>query len=591
MKLKTYLENYRYYILGVVLLLFLIARALFVPPLHDEIATLFYFVETGDILNELTNLDANNHLLNSYFGRILYLLFDPSLFVFRLPNILAFLLFFIVSIQIFKEITDKKIQFFAVLALNTTPFIIEYFALTRGYGLGMGFMLLMLLKLSHWLKKQSFYALLICVLAGVLSVFSNLVFLNSFLIALTIILFITAYHFKKTAIKKTLIRLLVIVTGFALILPLINFGLRLRANEALYYGDSTSFWEVTGRSLSKMLFYTDHFLIKYTLLLFIIGVVGHTVLKTKNLISNLLHDTGFLLSIFFVGNLIGIFMLALFFNINYPEDRAAIYLVVLGLLLFAILIPTYKIKYGSYLLLLFPVLFLVNLNFSHALVTPDQHLQKEFYHKFRATIKNQPTAIYPTQHLTWAYYERDQPKKKLVSSSKEVNELTDYIITRPPYSDSVPLFTEIITDEISNAVGLARKSQFGTALIYTKAFSAKERKDEFATIDKIVLPEALKNSFLEIWLAGSIRLAKNYKHCSLVIDATYADDSHFYNAYPFHWFYSPKNCNFEFELTQRLPKKRGLENIKVYLWNKYNRNIKFIKGKYELRRILIDGTR
>lgn len=591
MKIIRFVFTYRFFILGFLLTLYLLVRALLVPPLHDEIATLFYFVETGDILNNFTNLDANNHLLNSYLGRLLYLLFEPNLFVYRLPNILAFLLFFYSSIQIFREIKDKKTQFLAVFALSATPFILEYFALTRGYGLGMSFMLFMFVKLNQWLTESSFSSLVFALLAGLLSVFSNLVFLNSFLITLGIVFLFLVYNYRKINLRSLIVNLSILILAFVLVLPLINFGLKLRASKALYYGDLTSFWEVTGSSLSKMLFHTDHYLIKYTLLLFVFGIISYVLIKSRRFMFTIKHNIGFLLSVFFVGNLIAIFLLALIFDVNYPEDRAAIYLVVLGIPILAHAVYSSKIKGFYIILLIFPILFLFNLNFSHALVTPDQHLQKAFYNKFRAESLNQPVTIYPTQHLAWAYYERNQSHKKIVSSSKTISDLSDFYISRPPYSDSLESFEVLFQEKISNSKALERINKFTTEAFYSKEFQSTEKNDEYLNIDEIEATEQLKNSVIEIQIKGSLKLERNYKHCSLVFDATYENGSNYYNAYPFHWYYSPKNSNFEFEVIQRLPKREGLKNIKLYIWNKFNRNIKFIKGKYELRRIITNGTR
>lgn len=209
----------------------------------------------------------------------------------------------------------------------------------------------------------------------------------------------------------------------------------------------------------------------------------------------------------------------------------------------------------------------------------------------RAESINHPVSIYPTQHLAWAYYERNQSQKKLVSSSKTVSDVSDFYISRPPYSDRLESFEVLFQEKVSNSKALERINKFKTELLYAKEFQSTEKHDEYINIDKITATEQLNNCIIDIEIKGSIKLETNYKYCSLVFDATYEDGSNFYNAYPFHWYYSPKNSNFEFEVIQRLPKREELKNIKLYIWNKFNRNIKFIKGKYELRRIITNGTR
>lgn len=234
-----------------------------------------------------------------------------------------------------------------------------------------------------------------------------------------------------------------------------------------------------------MLFHTDHYLIKYTLILFVFGILSYVLFKSRRFMFTIKHNIGFLLSVFFVGNLIAIFLLALIFDVNYPEDRAAIYLVVLGIPILAYAIHSSSLKGLFIILLIFPILFLFNLNFSHALVTPDQHLQKAFYKKFRAESLNQPVTIYPTQHLAWAYYERNQSHKKMVSSSKTISDLSDFYISRPPYSDSLDSFEVLFQEKISNSKALERINKFSTEAFYSKEFQSTEKHDEYLNIDKI----------------------------------------------------------------------------------------------------------
>ena len=49
--------------------LYVVLRAALVPWVHDECASLFWFVERGEFLPWKAHWDANNHVLSSAIGR------------------------------------------------------------------------------------------------------------------------------------------------------------------------------------------------------------------------------------------------------------------------------------------------------------------------------------------------------------------------------------------------------------------------------------------------------------------------------------------------------------------------------------------
>ncbi|MCH8554049.1 MAG: DUF2827 domain-containing protein, partial [Schleiferiaceae bacterium] len=61
---------------------------------YDEVWTITHFAKFyyPDVLT-CTPCDANNHILNTLFIKVLFTLFGESLFLARLPNVLAFLMY------------------------------------------------------------------------------------------------------------------------------------------------------------------------------------------------------------------------------------------------------------------------------------------------------------------------------------------------------------------------------------------------------------------------------------------------------------------------------------------------------------------
>src|SRR5690606_30488690 len=84
--------------LCLIIFTYLVLRAIFVPILHDEAITYFFYVNSGNYIpfvNWGSHADVNNHLLNSFLMFFTNKWFGNDLIVLRLPNILSAILLFI----------------------------------------------------------------------------------------------------------------------------------------------------------------------------------------------------------------------------------------------------------------------------------------------------------------------------------------------------------------------------------------------------------------------------------------------------------------------------------------------------------------
>ena len=83
-----------------------------------------------------TRLDyANNHVLNSVAIHLATVLFGPTIFAIRLPNVLAGFLYLYATAIVVRQVEARAVAL-AILVLN--PYLIEHFALARGYGISAG---------------------------------------------------------------------------------------------------------------------------------------------------------------------------------------------------------------------------------------------------------------------------------------------------------------------------------------------------------------------------------------------------------------------------------------------------------------------
>lgn len=116
-------KKWFYWTLFMCLFGYAIMRAWFVVPMLDELATFFDYIRTGHYFNTIEHLDANNHVLNSFFGHQFYRLFGDHFFLFRLPFLLAFPIYFFSIKYIVQSSLPKHTQVIVFLSLICTPYI------------------------------------------------------------------------------------------------------------------------------------------------------------------------------------------------------------------------------------------------------------------------------------------------------------------------------------------------------------------------------------------------------------------------------------------------------------------------------------
>ena len=123
--------------------------------------------------------DANNHWLNTFLMQPSIAIFGVSEWSIRLPNLFGHLLYLCASIVLIKNISKNIwVALAGFCLLNFNPFLLEFFALARGYGLGVGCMMMSMTLFFLWIKKQKTSWLVGSFFMTVLAVLSNFIFLN-----------------------------------------------------------------------------------------------------------------------------------------------------------------------------------------------------------------------------------------------------------------------------------------------------------------------------------------------------------------------------------------------------------------------------
>jgi len=127
--------------IGATLTTLLVVRARSLSFTHDESLTYLHGVRPGLArLVTFSYVDANNHLLNTLLAWLSSLLFGNGELALRLPNLAAFVLFFAAVFLLLRRRVHPALVVPGLLLVVCNPFQLDFFALCRGYGLGLGLM-------------------------------------------------------------------------------------------------------------------------------------------------------------------------------------------------------------------------------------------------------------------------------------------------------------------------------------------------------------------------------------------------------------------------------------------------------------------
>ena len=116
-------------------------RAVRVPIVHDEALTYFQFVAgpwAGSLDPRIPFPENNN--LNAILSATAWKVFGGGELAFRLPNLLAYPLFLVATARLAVRQSTATLSVAAFLLLNANAFAVEFFSLSRGYGLGLAFL-------------------------------------------------------------------------------------------------------------------------------------------------------------------------------------------------------------------------------------------------------------------------------------------------------------------------------------------------------------------------------------------------------------------------------------------------------------------
>ncbi len=394
------------FLIGFICFLYLLGRAAWVPISHDEAATYFHYIQPGTFIPYYAHWDANNHFLNSALAYLFGSVFGNDLFWFRLPNVLAFVLYAYYGWKILFEIKDNLIRNLAYVALLTAWLPLEFFAQLRGYGLSLGLLMGSLVYLYAFAREAKPRNLIFSLVFIIAACLANASLSNSFLLilAMQLLLIIRSHISRKFNIAAY------VFFGLIPYFLLAKYAFDMKERGLLYYGSTDGFIDVTVRTLSKYTF--DIEAGPFLVILVLIGLASSTVLLFKKDYLNL--DAGKIFAVLLLGNAAGVILLELLFEVNFPEDRTGIYFIPFFIICFAFALGSlksakYQIRYLSLALAAFPAISISNANFKEVKLWESLPISEEIFKKIEdSKLGNleRPLIVegYKLYMLSWGYH-------------------------------------------------------------------------------------------------------------------------------------------------------------------------------------------
>jgi hypothetical protein len=563
---------------------FLWIKAVVAPMSHDEVATFFYFVQNHRFLPFFSEADANNHILNSALTTFFYSLFGPLPVALRLASLLSYVLYFLFTIKLSTQIKNALIRWAFVIVFSCSSGMIEFFALSRGYGMSMALLLGSLYYLMLAFQNNQFKYYLSCLFLALLALLANLTLLVTFLIIFVWLLLLNILKFEKGIKRNSILIISYIVLALIPLLGFLKYIFLLQNTGALYYGSLSGFWTLTVHTLSYMFTGFSGPMVPYVILfLFVFISILFVLIIAKEKIILLLTDSKLIFFILLCGNIAAIIYMGRVMRVNYPEDRTGLYLFpfFIGSLCFLLdrIIELWNKKWALLFLLpllFFPLNFIYTLNFSRCNVYIEDRFPERYFDIISAAQKSGdfPATVggNSVKLFCWTYFNYcHQGTQGAVHYWNFPSTDEEYQIVR---TDEIPgwknSYDSIDYDKHSRLLLLKRKIAYTRVLLDSLCLSSPlEVNGEYLDLCQYKTDSLLgKTLYLGYKLNFSTAMAPF--NSRVVIDVCDKDGkSLVYEYICLNWLklhYSGKEQNFiNGMLIHKIPPEAA--SIKSYIWN------------------------
>ncbi|MDQ3100265.1 MAG: hypothetical protein M3R08_02670 [Bacteroidota bacterium] len=554
---------------SLVVLLYVILRAALVPWIHDESTSLYWYVERGEFLPYRSLWDAGNHYLSSAIALVPYKFWGLSLIGSRTGSMLAFILYACAVLRSGTHVGDRRVRWALWIALLTCPFLLDFFSLFRGYGLAMAFWMIAIDGGLRFFRSNTMVHM-IQMFTGL--ALSNFAVLSLFPLWALIVIGVAvagviqwkrtpATHARRKFFIWALFGFLPLMIGLLLVWEMRRRGL-------LYHGSTEGFADVTISSLCRYVLGSDHPLVILICCVTVLASCG-VVLMTRKGITGLA-----ILGALLLADVTMRMGMAEILGVNYPEDRAALYLVPLVIMIIGLAADMIaaRWKYLSVLLMMFllflPFRSMVVANFDHTLLWPEQSVPTRFLKKI-ADLQldaHRPLVIGAYHQLSFSIPYSARVNRSLLQPPDVVGFPTgihDVRIVDDRFLKAALIGFHEIDRSVGNGTYLLLRD--GPVNMQEIEDRRIEQQDEEAEFIELWRDTAAIDRILQAELHARISSNADFLHMFLVVSQSRNDSSVYHQAVPLSHFRT-RWSGEELVMRMNLPDVNAGER-KVYFWN------------------------
>ncbi len=217
---------------------------------YDECWT-FLGYASADVWSIVTNQSpaANNHVLHSMLMKLFVGLFGSSEYVLRIPALGGMLLFMVYLFKLSWGML-KKLWWVGYVSVLYQPYLLDYFAIARGYALAIAFTFGSIYYLDRLVRRQRVLDAWLALGLAFLAAYANFTYLLIFCSVALAVVFVMIQSKKWRQFLRPLIGVTIVVVALTGI-PIT----RLMEAQELYYGGDAGFYSDTLLSLANRAWY------------------------------------------------------------------------------------------------------------------------------------------------------------------------------------------------------------------------------------------------------------------------------------------------------------------------------------------------
>lgn len=518
-------------------------------------------------------IDANNHFLNSFLGGLFVRLFQSeAIWICRLPNVLAFPVFYWSIVSFKSYFNQKSAYYFLVISLACTVFLLDFFSLARGYGLAWAFLMLALVSTNHYYLERSPKSIYIALLAWLTCIYANLSLVTVSFIGMLLLQVLAIQKKQKKHSILTAFSTLGVFAG-------VYYAFFLQEKGKLYLGNETDFLETTVHDLSVLMYSRESIFID----VFLIGVfLISTIQLLRYLISaRFLFQPQQLFAFFLFTSVLAIFLQNWLFSVNFPEDRSAGFLVIFFYGSLSFLLDRSKLKWVAHAFSgVLLIAFVFQANLTHTRTYYYEHFDKELISLIPEYTEGIPSS---TGARFWTMdneltKQEGYPIRTFQPSGFREDTLTDYIIQRPrlrPFIEDT--YDKIHEDKISGLALYQRKSFLGRSKVFDfeRSFDSNGRYINFVS-------EGTKFPCF-VRVTGTVKDLTMHDNFNIILvaqDSVSGEDGFFQLLNPVAHRYVEKDKELAFDYTITVKDIDEINQVEVFIQN--IRNIQ-LAGNFRVR--------